>query len=111
MAPDKRTVEVHFFKKRSKLISKLSREYKDNPKLLLKALSNPKNKSLYADNEITLEDVENDVSYKELLPSDESDYEENEGEVVKTQLPSTNVQRRTKSRTQSTSGDMLYIHI
>lgn len=73
-----------FYKKRSKLIAKLQRDHKDNPKLLLNALANPKNKTLYEDNEIDVEDVdltadtemygnENNVIYKEILDLDSND--------------------------------------
>lgn len=49
-----------FYKKRAKLINILWIDYKNNPKMLLNALANPKNKALYADDEITTEidDVE-----------------------------------------------------
>lgn len=51
-----------FYKKRSKLINKLWTEYKDNPRMLLKVLANPKNKVLYADNEITIEAEDTDLA-------------------------------------------------
>lgn len=65
-----------FYVKRSKLICQLQQTYRDNPKLLLNALANPKNKALYADNEITVDPVdiqadnelygnEDEVTYKE----------------------------------------------
>lgn len=73
-------------KKRAKIICQISTEYKDNPKLMLNALANPKNKALYADDEIFAEpeDVEmaetvelygNDdvIIYKEIQFTDESD--------------------------------------
>lgn len=49
-----------FYKRRSKLIQNLMIEHKDSPKLLLNALANPKNKMLFAENEIIIdnEDVE-----------------------------------------------------
>lgn len=47
--------------KRSELIRKLSIEYENNPQLLLNALANPKNATLYAENEISTgkEEIEN----------------------------------------------------
>lgn len=75
-----------FYKKRSKLIHKLQLQHKDQPKLLLNALANPKNKTLYEDRDIDMEkeDVEmitemygndNGVTYKEVVDFD-SDIED-----------------------------------
>lgn len=79
-----------FSKKRSKLIKKLSLQHKDNPKLLLKALANPKNKALYADTDIWIDNGDLEMSsdielfgnesefveYKEIQCSEGSDEEE-----------------------------------
>lgn len=53
-------------------------EHKDNPKLLLKALANQKNKALYADTDISLEDEEIEMSANiELFGNDDDTiYEE-----------------------------------
>lgn len=80
-----------YYQKRSKLITKIMIDYKENPKLMLKMLANPKNKIIFADNDITVEaeDVEmsagitlygNDdtVIYKEISENDESDYDNND---------------------------------
>lgn len=45
-----------YYQKRSKLLTKIMIEHKDNPKLMLKMLANPKNKVLFADSDITIED-------------------------------------------------------
>lgn len=74
-----------FYLKRSKLIKKLSFEHRDNPKLLLKLLANTKNKLLFPDSDIPIATGElpvselfgneDDVIYKEVVDSDESDTE------------------------------------
>lgn len=100
-----------FYKKRTKLISQLQRDHKDNPKLLISCLANPKNKALYEDNEIDVENVDipndtevygnenDDVIYKEILDG-ESDSEDNTEAI--TTIPRS---RKTKSSTQIESGD------
>lgn len=54
---EQKTETKNFYKKRSAQIEKLSIEYSDNPKLLLKLLANQKNKVLYADNEINIDEA------------------------------------------------------
>lgn len=76
-----------FYIKLSILIHRLSTQYRDNPKLLLNALVNPKNKTLYEEIDITIEkeDVQlaasveiqgNDdgnVIYKDISEENDSD--------------------------------------
>lgn len=76
-----------FYKKRSKWIAQISSIYKDQPKLLLKLLANPKNKALYEDNSISLEEKdigkgiyelygnEDGVVYEEVNDESESENE------------------------------------
>lgn len=107
-----------FYKKRSKFIKKVSIEYKNNPNLLLNALANPKNKALYADNEITteIEDIElatnvelygneDGAVYKEIEMSDDSSDEAQVG----TSARANSVQRNSgSSQTESISGKNFY---
>lgn len=116
-----------FFKKRSKLIQKLSLEHKDHPELLLNALANPKNKALYAENEIAIEEEdvemaasvelygnENATVYKEVPFSDESDDEDKVDDAVNVETMASrrakkknnNVQISTRSRALPNSGDI-----
>lgn len=111
-----------FYKKRSILIYNLMVEHKDNPRLLLNALANVKNKTLFGDNEIIIdnEDIEmtadhelygnEDITiYKEVLDYDNFDFcvPSRSRSVLSSLIES---DEGFSSRTESMSGNCCFLH-